>query len=344
MLLMKPELFDGLDTPLGLQEALQTAIELEHATIPAYLYAAFSLQPGVNSEIAELIRSIYMQEMAHMALACNLLNAIGGTPEIDTSKFIPTYPESLPGTVEHQLCVGLEAFSIPLVRKAFMVIEEPEHPIEIPPDAAAEPEKPLTIGAFYHAIKVELEKVGEKIFTGDPKRQVAGVFKEVTAVDDMASASIAIETIVEQGEGTATNPIEAESEEEEPAHFYRFAEIAEGHKLVPAPGETPPWRYLGEAIPFDPTKVYPAKRNPRNNSYPAGSAVRQASEAFNFAYTSVLKELHGGFNGEPSKIGTAIRLMGKLPDLAQTLMTIELAPGENGGPSFEYQATAPTGA
>ena len=44
------------DTPAELHRYLQNAIELEHSTIPPYLTAMFSLRPGVNRRIGELIR------------------------------------------------------------------------------------------------------------------------------------------------------------------------------------------------------------------------------------------------------------------------------------------------
>ena len=39
MILFRAELFEGLHEPTRLREALQTALELEHATIPPYLLA-----------------------------------------------------------------------------------------------------------------------------------------------------------------------------------------------------------------------------------------------------------------------------------------------------------------
>src|SRR5580700_11430191 len=73
-------------TAEGLRSALQNAIELEHSTIPPYLYALYSLKPGTNKEIAAIIRSVVLEEMLHMALVCNVLNAVGGSPLIDSPK------------------------------------------------------------------------------------------------------------------------------------------------------------------------------------------------------------------------------------------------------------------
>jgi rubrerythrin len=337
MLMMKPDLLARLDTLEGLKSALQVAIELEHSTIPPYLYAVFSLEGGDNPEIEQLVDSIVKEEMAHMALACNILNAIGGTPEIDTPQFIPTYPGALPGTVEGQLIVRLRRFSIEQVGKTFMIIEEPEEPLEIPDVAAA---AQLTIGAFYAKIKQAIEAAGQAIFVGDPKRQVTGGFAEIIAVSDVASASTAIETIVEQGEGTRNSPF-GDNAGDELAHYYRFAEIAKGKKLIPAPGQEPPWRYDGEAIPFDPAQVKPAVDDSHCSDYPEGSPARKACEEFNHTYTNLLKLLHEVFNGAPQSLDNSVGVMFELKEQAGNVMAIEVEPGKRAGPSFEYQPNPP---
>ncbi len=340
MLLMKPQLFARLNTTKGLQEALQQAIKLEHATIPPYLYAMYSLMPGENMEIAELISSVVSEEMAHMALVCNLLNAIGGFPVIDEPGLIPTYPGSLPGTVEHQLEVHLAPFSIGLVENTFMTIEAPEDPLHFP---AARAERPLTIGRFYEAIEEQLRAAGESIFNaGHTGFQVYGgvALPEVIPVNDLASASAAIKAIVEQGEGTTSSPL-GDAAGDELAHYYRFAEIKEGKKLVSAPKLKPPWAYAGEAIPYDATKVYPVIADPHSERYPAGSPARHACDTFNYTYTSLLKVLHETFNGSPGKLVSAVGLMESLNEQAQAMMTIESGIGGNAGPSFEYRPTNP---
>jgi pimeloyl-ACP methyl ester carboxylesterase len=71
-----------------LAAALQTALEIEHATIPPYLYALYSLKPEANREVAVILRSIVIEEMQHMALCCNLLNAIGASPRLADPSFV----------------------------------------------------------------------------------------------------------------------------------------------------------------------------------------------------------------------------------------------------------------
>jgi hypothetical protein len=75
MITLKAELFQDLNgTVKGLQSALQNAVELEHATIPPYLYALCSIRQNTNAEIACLIKSVVAEEMLHMAIDCNILN------------------------------------------------------------------------------------------------------------------------------------------------------------------------------------------------------------------------------------------------------------------------------
>src|SRR5579872_677728 len=130
MILLKPSPAKTLD---DLKARLQQAIELEHSTIPPYLLANFTLldhsgSAGVNGSISDTIGSVLFEEMLHMSIACNVLNAIGGHPCIDKPDFIPKYPCHLPGAVESSLVVHLQKFSIDLVQNTFMEIERPENP------------------------------------------------------------------------------------------------------------------------------------------------------------------------------------------------------------------------
>ena len=340
MITLKAELAQGLEDPVALCSALQTAIELEHATIPPYLYALYSLE-GPNQEIAALLRSVVVEEMTHMGLVCNILNAIGGAPDIDAPHFIPAYPGPLPGAVEHQLIVPLSPFTQDVVSSVFMVIEEPEDPLEFPTlELAAQ----LTIGQFYEAIAQQLTTVGESIFTGDPAKQVThdlGV-EELVPITDLAGALNAIETIVEQGEGTTQVPTD---EQGELAHYYRFAEIHNGRRLVPnpdAPPDAPPqqrYSYSGQPIPFDGAGVRPLVLNPTTESYETGTQARFANDSFNYTYTSLLKSLHATFNGQPDLLMTAVGLMESCKQQALEMGTLPIGDGNVAGPSFQYRPT-----
>lgn len=342
MLLLRPQLVEGIETESGLQEAVQAAIVLEHSTIPPYLYALYSLEPGENTAAAKLIGSVVKEEMAHFALACNILNAIGGKPAIDRPEFLPRYPGTLPEAVEGGLVVPLARCSLDLVKNVFMAIEQPEHPAEYA-EVAAVSGGPLTIGAFYGMIEKQITEQGEALFAGgDPSRQVCGgiALPEVTEVHDVETAVHAIKAIVEQGEGTSQGPTDP-LEGEELAHYYRFAEIVHGRELVPKPDLKPPWAYAGKPIPFDPDGVRPAIENPKASGYPEGSEARRANDSFNYTYTALLKSLHETFNGSPGTLPVAVGLMESMNEQAQTLMTIEVGAGEVAGPSFEYRPTNP---
>ena len=77
------------------------------------------------------IKDIVVEEMLHMTLACNILNAIGGHPVIADPSQIPTYP-GRPMGVAGGVEVHLRRFSKALVEDTFMKIEEPEEPLDIP--------------------------------------------------------------------------------------------------------------------------------------------------------------------------------------------------------------------
>ncbi|MGD0303023.1 MAG: ferritin-like protein [Bryobacteraceae bacterium] len=335
MVRLRAELFQDLNgTVEGLRCALQNAIELEHATIPPYLYALYSIKPGANPEIVGLIKSIVLEEMLHMSLDCNILNAISGTPKIDDPNFIPKYPGPLPGGVESDLTVDLAPFSKQVVQDTFMVIEEPEDPLHLPVLKLAEGEKPTTIGQFYAEIINQLRTLGDGIFTGDPKKQLTTGFGylQTIHVHNVESAVEAIKLIVDQGEGTKTSPFDPEHEL---AHYYRFAEIYHGKKVIRNPA-SPGFAYGGHNISFDPAGVWPVIANPKGTSYPAGSKARSLNHAFNYTYTSLLKALELTFNGQPDQLGPAIGLMESMKAQAMVLMATETVPGQTAGPSFEY--------
>ena len=332
---------NGVD---GLKESLQTAIELEHATIPPYLYALYSLgMTPENATVAKIVQSVVSEEMLHMTLACNVLNAIGGEPIIDKPDFIPQFPGNLPGGVEHGLTVNLAPYSIDVIRNTFMVIEEPEvhadfpHPKELTLSAT----DTITIGQFYNAIIAQIKALGPSIFTGDVSRQVKPPFPEGTIVTDTPSAIASIELIIDQGEGSdpADSPL-ADGPDSELAHYYRFAEIAEGRALIADTSVTEGWSYSGEVIKAS-APISPISTNPKTANFAVGSAERHAMDNFNYTYTSLLKGLHLLFNGNSE---TFSRTLGAMMSLRQ--QGLDMMAGTNLhepiGPSFEYQPVNPS--
>jgi hypothetical protein len=340
MIKLQPGIISGIRaTSCGdeLGTYLQNAIKLEHSTIPPYLTAMFSLRPGTNIEIANHIRGIVIEEMLHMTIVANILIAIGGSPSINQADFVPKYPGPLPMNIG-DLKVGIQAFSIDLVKDTFKDIEEPEHPIPVKsPDAKAALEY-ATIGQFYDAIKDQIRILGPSIFvqTSAPPQVVnpnwfgSDRLFTITGVD---TACRGIDVIKREGEGTADSPFE--SPEGIPAHFYRFGEIAAGRELVKT--ETG-FAYAGSAIPFDAKGVWPLRPNCKIADFKPGTQARMRIDAFAYNYSALLNALHNTFNGDPSQLETAIGLMYDLRTSAVALMGTDVGDGsgQTVGPSFEY--------
>lgn len=328
--------------------SLQQAIELEHATIPVYLYALYSLDPSRNAEIVQILQSVVVEEMLHMTLASNVLNALGGTPRIDKPNFVPKYPGPLPGGVETGLIVGLAPFSMNQLQ-VFLEIEEPENPInyrvtmlEVPGGA---PPEPITIGQFYTAISDAIEQLGDGAFVKPPRNQVGpDLMPESVVVTNVKTAQQAIQIIIEQGEGTSDSPQAVVGGGF--AHYYRYMQIAKGRELVKVPKPMPPklqYTYSGPPIPFDCNGVYAVPTNPTAAGYPAGSIQRGLCDTFNYTYTNLLISLHALFNGanNQAQFNTAIGLMMSLKGQAKAMMSGIPDPKVLTGPSFEYQPVNP---
>jgi len=325
---------------------VQAALQLEHSTIPPYLTAYFSIKPGQMPEIAGVLRSVFVEEMLHMAIAANLLNALGGQPQINVPGFVPAYPGPLPMGIGADpagagLIVGLAPLSKPLVNDVFMQIEEPEDPIVFPVEAlAAAPPTFATIGQFYRAISQKIQELGEHIFSGDPARQVVNDAwfpgNQLFAIRTVSDAVNAIGIIVEQGEGTAQSPLDPEGDL---AHYYRFAEIFFGKRLIPKPGAPNGFAYAGAPIPFDPTGVWNIVSNAKASQFAAGSRARLLADQFNLSYSRLLNALHTTFNGTPDALDHAMGLMYETEVTAGRLVaTRDEVTGLQAAPPFEYVA------
>ncbi len=346
MILLKSSLLQTLQTAGldGLKASLQQAIKLEHATIPPYLYALYSLgTTSENATVAGIIQSVVSEEMLHMTLACNILNAIGGHPVIDDPSFTPAYPGPLPGGVEDDLIVHIAPYSVDLIRNTFMVIEEPEIHPDFPKLLATGLDlAPTTIGQFYQAIITRIQELGPSIFTGDPALQVAPPFPEGGIVTDSDSAIAAIRIIIDQGEGNdpAKSPLD-DGAGSELSHYYRFAEIAEGRALIPDATVDEGWSYSGAEI-LAGASIAAIPTDPKTDQYLPGTAERHAMDNFNYTYTSLLKGLHQLFNGNPD---TFSRTLGAMMSLRQQALDMMAGTNLHGpiGPSFEYQPTNPAG-
>jgi hypothetical protein len=324
----------------SLQSALQKAIELEHATIPPYLTAYYTLRGTSAGGVAarQILHSIVIEEMLHMQLACNILNAIGGAPSINVPNFIPNYPGPLPVGIggADGLVVGIKRYSKATVHDTFMEIEEPENPIHIPvKPMALEAIAPSfeTIGQFYTAIGNEIVRLNKvsNIFTGDPARQVGA-----TVVTDVDSALAAIATIVTQGEGTKTSPADSPTEY---AHYYRFEQLFKGMRIVVDSSSPVGYSFdPNQKIVVDDTAdVTQMADNPRTVNFSSNWRAGQLADECDAIYTKLLNALHIGFNGQPDWIDrNAVSVMFEFKNCIEELLQQQLAGGLYAGPRFLY--------
>lgn len=337
---------DPIQTLDDLRRHLQWAIELEHATIPPYLCALYSLDPAANAEAAQVIGSVFVEEMLHLALAANLLNAVGGEPKLDAPELLPPYPHPLPHS-DPSVQLNLAPFG-PESLELFLNIERPA-----PADAAAESDRFHTIGQFYAAIETGLrtlvDSLGEDtVFSGDPKRQLDEMHfssggGQVIPVRDLKSALAALAEIVEQGEGASHTEVwdgdkdVFHPERDQVAHYYRFLELKEGRRF--RPGDTPRSGPTGEPIQLDYSKIQPMRPNPRSTDYPEDSPIRAAQREFDNTYCLLLYLLEDTFNGSPAQMRDAIGAMYALKSRAQALMKMPTGDGRTtAGPTFAYVA------
>jgi hypothetical protein len=232
---------------------LSEAAELEHSLTCAYLFAAWSLKidddEGLTPEQLAAVRrwervlvGVAVQEMSHLACACNLLSSLGGAPHLarpNLPQRTRYYPESIQ--------LSFERFDLPTLDH-FIHIERPEEMAAIdapapPPPRDAVPwhapgrmipggQQYATVGHLYRGIAAGfrrlVDRFGEEaVFIGPVRVQslkdMFG-FDELIPIRDLASALQAIETIVEEGEGS--------SGRYEDSHYGRFLDVREDYRRL----------------------------------------------------------------------------------------------------------------
>jgi hypothetical protein len=316
------------------RELLQMAIGIEFSTLPPYLYALYSILPGTNAAAFSRIKSVALQEMIHMCLACNILNALGTNPVLTA----PTYPGPLPGAIGaggHPLIVHLLPFSKDSMAQA-MAIEEPEDgPIDFPHEALAQPTF-MTIGQFYHHLDAYLATLPASTWSKGRNQLDDSQFfpGELFAVNNYADAHRAIGHIVSEGEGTKTSPLDFE---DEVAHYYRFAEVFYDQVLTKA--DNPKGFVWKGKLGVDWTAAYPAIPDPGSHDFSKDPpAARAAQDSCDEAFTRLVKELQRAVAGDGGRLGNAVRAMFDLRVAARKALTIPLADtAKVAGPSFRYR-------
>ncbi len=323
-----------IEDPDSLREHLQTAIEIEWSTIPPYLCALWSLGEPHNRAAAACIRDVVMEEMLHLTLVANVLNALGGDPDLSRP---PRYPASLPHS-DRSFEVSLLPFC-PDALDTFLHIERPAL-IGAPPQADGY----ATIAQFYEAVGEAVERIGAdpSVWSGHRDRQVApdreyyGGGGDAIVVSGRTSALEALELIVDEGEGFQGSVFDGDheilGEAEELAHYFRFDELARGRRYVR--GDTPSSGPTGAPVLLDYGAVAPMRPNPRRDDHPPGSELRELTDECDATYARLLARLQSAFRGHPEALGEAVQDMWALEYQAIALMQVPVGDGQTAGPPF----------
>lgn len=327
-----------------MRERLQMAVALEFSTLPPYLYAMFSIEPGSNAAASSRLKDIVMQEMLHMSLACNILNAIGGDPNIIAA--VPTYPGPLPGDIGSDPTTGpflvhLLGFSEAAIQQGAR-IEEPEDPIPIPTEAKltlADEQEPefQTIGQFYHWLDRHLAALPADAWQPNRNQMIDDQFLvgDLFAVNSYLDAHRAIQRIVSEGEGSKTSPIDFQGDV---AHFYRFEEIRRNATLTKDVSAQYGYVYDSDKpLGIDWRAAFPAIPDPGTHDFSGDPPAHAAQVACNRAFTRMVRSLQDAVGGTAGSLGQAVRHMFDLRQATLAALRTPLAGGPKvAGPAFLY--------
>ena len=232
---------------------LTEAAELEHNVLVCYLFALFSLKADASEGLTQpqlasvrswrgTISEIAVQEMLHLASACNLLTAVGGAPQLRRPN-LPTSPKAYPAAFK----LRLVPFNLEAVEQ-FVFLERPEGPNVDSGESRRQAPAPLpdiklsdifsnerdyeTLGELYRGIEDGLKYLAQKhgesgLFIGRPDAQTADAYfglPGLSPVRDLSSALAALRTIIEQGEGASIDATDS--------HYRRFLKIREEYRQL----------------------------------------------------------------------------------------------------------------
>ncbi len=330
-----------------LQDDLQTAIQLEQATLPPYLTALWTIRPQATSAGAKAatrhLVTVIREEMIHLAIACNILSATGGQPSLNGSNPqhpVPSYPGALPGhsKTSNPFVVGLGPLG-PSSLDTFLKIELPRYD-----DPVAPPDGWATIGEFYEEIIALVRQLSDADFksavNGQASDESNPVLDEngyyqgpgsgtIYRVRSVAGAIAAMNEIMVQGEGVKNYHRDVPNEL---AHYYQFQKILESMQ----PG--------GDWTSYQ-NDIVPMAANPGSLLSRFPPQAIQLNTQFNKLFSTLLDQLHASFNSTnpDATLQTAIGTMLQLQSPAQQLMAISLTQGSaTCGPTFNYVGASAT--
>ena len=327
-----------------LLETLHMAMRLEASTIPPYYVSAWSVLPSEgyqNQLIQDLIAEVSKEEMLHMMSIANIISATGKRPDIATKEIVLDWGVSkLP--IGGDLVPSLCPFSMEILTTLFMEIEKPLNPqhyvvleqIELAKRGLLE-EEYATIGEFYEAL---IELINS--FPEDPFAN-GGDYPQINISDDPRLGTIdhapitdfivknrtqAIEIInwiVDQGEGSKDGPMDGNGS---PAHYYRFAEIYKGGKLIKDESQPLGYAYDRANFPIDCdfSKVVQFECNPKMDDYEPGSIHYNGLKAFNEQYTLMFVQLQEFYDsGDTQKMKDSLATMKNMGSFVPRLLSLD---------------------
>jgi len=169
---------------------------------------------------------------------------------------------------------------------------------------------------------------------------VSGMLDGDFPVTDVRSALLAIDTIVEQGEGTSKSPLDLQ---QDVAHFYSFQQFSKGMHIVHDDSSE-------FTVSFDPQQpitidddadVIPMVDDPPLVTYEAADArAEELSVKADVLYSDLLHGLDRGFNGDLTGLTTAVSKMRGLQTAVKNLLKVQLTAGpfagQFAGPRFRF--------
>jgi Ferritin-like len=283
------------------------AAEMEHALMCEYLFAAFSLKERAAEGLTpaqmeavdrwrKTVLGVAAQEMLHLALTANMLTALGASPHLSRPNLPQPARHYPPGVRLALLPFGEQAL------RHFMFLERPEgmalddaegldavddaSPLMTEDDIVPRLQDFATVGHLYRSIESGfghlVDKLGEEgLFVGPPQAQITEAnfaWPQLVSVTDLASATAAIEAIVEQGEGPRGDWRDA--------HFGRFKRILDEYVAMRAADPT-----------FEPARPVVAARVRRGEGEAEGALIGEpltakAADLFNVTYEVLLQVLY----------------------------------------------------
>jgi Ferritin-like len=340
---------------------LAEAAEIEHALMCSYLFAAFSLRRGEADGLSadeaaaverwrQAIVSVALDEMVHLLLVANLSTAIGGRPHFGR----PNFPVS-EGYFPSGVTARLTPFA-PATLDHFIYLERPRG-VDLPDGEGFDAETGYcreqayeglmpsvqdyaTVGRLYDALRANLiasaSRLGEAaLFIGPASAQVGPDAVEldgVVTIGSLAEALAAIDTIVEQGEGSPGD--------REESHYHRFLAIRDEYAALAAANAdfAPAWPVVDDPVMRRPP-------DPEAAAFVDHPGAARLLDFANAAYGLLLRFLVQAFGrrgehaaeAQPRHLGAAIGMMHVMAKAATALAAMPaFADGRSGNSGMTF--------